>query len=155
MANDENALNSQPLMAVPSGREASLDSWTSLAEQICPVDPGLYVEYDVKRGLRDQTGKGVLAGLTLIGDVVGQAIQGDQLVPAPGKLYYRGMEVTDLVSGSSPAASTASKRARTCCSSARCPPKNNSLSSRRTSPTCGACHARSSTMAFCACRAAT
>ena len=99
MANDENGLNSQPLMAVPSGREASLDSWTSLAEQICPVDPRLYVEYDVKRGLRDQTGKGVLAGLTLIGDVVGQAIEGDQLVPAPGRLYYRGMEVTDLVDG--------------------------------------------------------
>ena len=76
MANDDSALNGQPLLAVPSGRDASLDSWTSLAEQICPVDPALYVEYDVKRGLRDQTGKGVLAGLTQIGDVVGTAIRG-------------------------------------------------------------------------------
>ena len=65
----------------------------------CPVDPGLYVEYDVKRGLRDQTGKGVLAGLTRIGDVVGTAPEGDQLVPAPGQLLYRGIEITDLVNG--------------------------------------------------------
>jgi citrate synthase len=66
---------------------------------MCPVDPALYVEYDVKRGLRDQTGKGVLAGLTQVGDVVGTAIEGDQAVPAPGKLFYRGIEVTDLVGG--------------------------------------------------------
>lgn len=88
-----------PLMAVPSGRQAQLDQWTSLAERICPVEPSLYVEYDVKRGLRDQAGKGVLAGLTQIGDVVGTRVDGDQLVPAPGQLFYRGIEVTDLVNG--------------------------------------------------------
>lgn len=96
----ENELtSSQPPLGVPSGREASLDAWTDLAERICPVDPALYVEYDVKRGLRDNTGRGVLAGLTQIGDVVGTATEEDQLVPAPGKLYYRGIEVTDLVNG--------------------------------------------------------
>ena len=88
-----------PPLGVPAGREAALDTWTSLAEKVCPVDPGLYVEYDVKRGLRDQTGKGVLAGLTSIGDVVGTAVEGDQLVPAPGQLLYRGIEVTQLVNG--------------------------------------------------------
>ena len=84
---------------VPRGRDASLDNWTAIADKMCPVEPGLYVEYDVKRGLRDRTGKGVLTGLTQIGDVVGTAVEGDQLVPAPGQLYYRGIEVTDLVSG--------------------------------------------------------
>jgi len=90
---------SQPLLGVPVGREAALDTWTALAEEICPVDPSLYVEYNVKRGLRDQTGKGVLAGLTSIGNVLGNAVEDDQLVPAPGQLLYRGIEVTDLVNG--------------------------------------------------------
>lgn len=86
-------------LGVPTGRDAVLDKWTNIAQQVSPVDPALYVEYDVKRGLRDRTGKGVLTGLTQIGDVVGTAIEGDQLVPAPGQLFYRGIEVTDLVNG--------------------------------------------------------
>jgi len=91
--------SAQPPLGVPSGRESALDTWTAIAEQACPVDPSLYVEYDVKRGLRDQTGRGVLAGLTQIGDVVGSEVEGDQLVPAPGKLLYRGFDVIDLVNG--------------------------------------------------------
>jgi hypothetical protein len=83
----------------PRARDTVLDHWTAVAEQMSPVDPALWVEYDVKRGLRDQTGRSVLAGLTQIGDVVGAAIEGDQLVPAPGQLFYRGIEVTDLVEG--------------------------------------------------------
>jgi citrate synthase len=86
-------------LAVPSGREAALDGWTAIAQSACPVEPELYVEYDVKRGLRDQTGKGVLAGLTQIGDVVGTVVEGDHVVPAPGQLLYRGIEITDLVNG--------------------------------------------------------
>ncbi len=89
----------EPLLAVPSGRDAALDAWTVIAEDCCPVDPGLYIEYDVKRGLRDQAGRGVLAGLTRIGDVVGTAADGDQLLPAPGRLLYRGIEIEDLVNG--------------------------------------------------------
>jgi citrate synthase len=89
----------QHLMAVPRGREGSLDAWTAIAESACPVDPSLYAEYDVKRGLRDQNGKGVLAGITRIGDVVGTTLEGDQLVPAKGRLLYRGIEITDLVDG--------------------------------------------------------
>jgi len=76
-----------------------LDRWTALAVEGSQVDPGLYPEYDVKRGLRDITGKGVLAGLTKIGDVVGTAPSGDKLLPAPGQLFYRGIEIADLVDG--------------------------------------------------------
>ena len=89
----------QPALEVPQGRDAALDAWTRLAEQQTPVDPALYVEYDVKRGLRDQNGKGVMAGLTRIGDVIGTKTDGDQLVPAPGRLLYRGIEIEDLVNG--------------------------------------------------------
>ncbi len=99
MAQNDNATCPEPAPVLPDTRDSSLDSWTSIAEKCCPVDPGLYVEYDVKRGLRDQTGKGVLAGLTRIGDVVGTVPEGDQLVPAPGQLMYRGVEITDLVDG--------------------------------------------------------
>ncbi len=82
-----------------SERNAALRDWTGLAEKGGCVDPALYPEYDVKRGLRDQSGKGVLAGLTQIGDVVGTTTEGDTLVPAPGQLFYRGIEIADLVSG--------------------------------------------------------
>jgi len=99
MAHDNTTVPHQTPLGVPSGRESALDTWTAIAEEQCPVDPGLYVEYDVKRGLRDQTGRGVLAGLTRIGDVVGTVPEGDQLVPAPGQLLYRGIEITDLVDG--------------------------------------------------------
>ena len=100
MAQDDNATTAQQApLGVPSGRDAALDTWTARAAREAPVDPGLYLEYDVKRGLRDQTGRGVLAGLTRIGDVVGTVAEGDQLVPAPGLLRYRGIEITDLVDG--------------------------------------------------------
>ena len=99
MAQSDDATNTKHPLGVPGGRDSTLDSWTAIAERQCPVDPGLYVEYDVKRGLRDQTGRGVLAGLTRIGDVVGTTAEGDTLVPAPGRLLYRGIEIEDLVDG--------------------------------------------------------
>ncbi|MDI6816880.1 MAG: citrate/2-methylcitrate synthase [Actinomycetota bacterium] len=76
-----------------------LDRWSCLAKESSLVDPTLYVEYDVKRGLRDVYGHGVLAGLTQIGDVVGAAADGDILVPIPGQLIYRGISITELVNG--------------------------------------------------------
>lgn len=62
-----------------------------------PIDPKLYVKYDVKRGLRNANGTGVLVGLTRIGDVVGYEIKDGQKVAVPGKLIYRGYNVEDLV----------------------------------------------------------
>ncbi len=82
-----------------SDNDVRLNEWTALADEASPIDPKLYVEYDVKRGLRDQNGIGVLAGLTRIGDVIGTVAEGDHLVPAPGRLLYRGIEIEDLVDG--------------------------------------------------------
>lgn len=63
------------------------------------VDPNLYVEYDVKRGLRDSAGKGVLTGLTEVSDVSGHKLVNGRRIPADGKLYYQGINVNDLVEG--------------------------------------------------------
>lgn len=63
------------------------------------IDPNLYVEYDVKRGLRDSAGKGVLTGLTEISDVNGYELIGGRQIPAEGSLYYQGINVNDIVTG--------------------------------------------------------
>jgi citrate synthase len=63
------------------------------------IDPELYAWYDVKRGLRDVSGKGVLAGLTRIGEVRGHILDENELIPTQGKLYYRGIDIEDLVNG--------------------------------------------------------
>ena len=63
------------------------------------IDPNLYVEYDVKRGLRDSAGKGVLTGLTEVSDVNGYELIGGRRIPAEGSLYYQGIPVADLVAG--------------------------------------------------------
>jgi citrate synthase len=63
------------------------------------IDPNLYVEYDVKRGLRDSGGKGVLTGLTEISDVSGYELVNGREIPSEGRLYYQGINVNDLVKG--------------------------------------------------------
>ena len=63
------------------------------------IDQNLYLEYDVKRGLRDSNGKGVLTGLTEISDVNGSKVVGGVKLPAEGELYYQGINVNDLVEG--------------------------------------------------------
>ena len=62
-----------------------------------PINPDLYTKYDVKRGLRNANGTGVLVGLTRIGDVVGYDIKDGQKIAIPGKLIYRGYNVEELI----------------------------------------------------------
>ena len=70
-----------------------------MSEQAGSIAPELYTQYDVKRGLRDLNGKGVLAGLTNISDVRATKIVNGEAVPAHGQLFYRGYNVEDLVRG--------------------------------------------------------
>ena len=63
------------------------------------IDPNLYIEYDVKRGLRDSAGKGVLTGLTEISDVTAYDLINGRAIPAEGRLYYQGYNIYDLVNG--------------------------------------------------------
>ena len=70
-----------------------------LSEEAGIIDSELFTKYDVKRGLRDLNGKGVLAGLTHISDVRAKEIINGEEVPAHGRLLYRGYDVQDLVDG--------------------------------------------------------
>ena len=63
------------------------------------IDKNLFDTYNVKRGLRNQDGSGVLVGLTNIGDVIGYEKKDGQITPCDGRLYYRGIDVEDLVHG--------------------------------------------------------
>jgi citrate synthase len=70
-----------------------------MSEQADLIDTELFTKYDVKRGLRDLNGKGVLAGLTNISDVRAKKIVDGVEVPAHGRLFYRGYDINDLVTG--------------------------------------------------------
>lgn len=63
------------------------------------IDPDLYEKYDVKRGLRDKNGKGVLTGLTEVSDVCSYNTIDGKHVPIDGELYYQGINVIDLING--------------------------------------------------------
>lgn len=65
----------------------------------CQIDNELFEKYEVKRGLRNSDGSGVLVGLTNIGDVVGYSKEGGKFVAVPGRLLYRGIEIEDIVAG--------------------------------------------------------
>ena len=70
-----------------------------LAESNSRINPELYERYEVKRGLRDINGKGVLTGLTEISEIQAFAKEGDMTVPAEGKLFYRGIDIEQIISG--------------------------------------------------------
>ena len=63
------------------------------------IDPELYARYQVNRGLRDINGKGVLTGLTEISDIVSSVEKDGKSVPCEGELYYRGLNIRQLVDG--------------------------------------------------------
>lgn len=71
----------------------------NMSKQAGIIDTELFTKYDVKRGLRDLNGKGVLAGLTNISDVRANKIVDGVQIPTHGRLFYRGYDVKDLVEG--------------------------------------------------------
>jgi len=76
---------------------SAIKELAKLAEKNDYIDPELYAKYDVKRGLRDSDGKGVLVGLTRIGNVYGYDVVDGKPVAVPGKLIYRGYDVEDII----------------------------------------------------------
>ena len=63
------------------------------------IDPSAYLRTDLKRGLRNSDGTGVLIGATQIGNLFGSYVQDGERVPIPGRLIYRGINVEDLIRG--------------------------------------------------------
>ncbi len=76
-----------------------IEHYAELCVKNNAIDKELYTKYEVKRGLRDLNGKGVLAGLTNVSDVCAKKLVGGKEVPCAGKLYYRGYNIKDLVNG--------------------------------------------------------
>lgn len=75
-----------------------IDKLATFCEQN-KVDPELYKKYDVKRGLRDLNGKGVLTGLTQISEIISSKNINGETVQCDGELYYRGIDVHNIVEG--------------------------------------------------------
>lgn len=63
------------------------------------IEKDLYVQKKVNRGLRDLNGKGVLTGLTEISEIYSKKIVDGKEVSCDGKLFYRGIDIEDLVEG--------------------------------------------------------
>lgn len=76
-----------------------IETLAELCKKNSSIDPKLYSKYDVKRGLRDISGRGVLTGLTEIAEVHSYTIRDAEYVPCEGKLFYRGIDIEDIVAG--------------------------------------------------------
>lgn len=73
-----------------------LTNLTHLCESNNQINPELFSKYEVKRGLRDLDGRGVLVGLTEIGEVHSYIVDENEIIPVPGRLSYRGIDVYDI-----------------------------------------------------------
>lgn len=76
-----------------------IETLAELCKNNSSINPELYSKYDVKRGLRDISGRGVLTGLTEIAEVHSYTIRDAEYVPCEGKLFYRGIDIEDIVAG--------------------------------------------------------
>jgi citrate synthase len=82
-----------------SDKQDFLKKFSLSAEQNNKIDPGFYDRFNVKKGLRNNDGTGVLVGLTEIGEVHSYIMDEGERVPIEGQLFYRGIDIKDLVKG--------------------------------------------------------
>ena len=76
-----------------------IDKYENICLSSYPLDTSLYDQYHVKRGLRDKSGQGVVAGITNISKIVSSKEVDGVHVPCEGELYYRGYSIDELVDG--------------------------------------------------------
>lgn len=76
-----------------------IERLAAMCNEDSAIDPELYAKYDVKRGLRDINGKGVLTGLTEVAEVHSYITVDSEMIPCEGKLYYRGIDIEQIVDG--------------------------------------------------------
>lgn len=77
----------------------NLSQWSDICLSDERIDLELYEKYDVKRGLRDKNGNGVVAGLTKVSKIEANKVVDGVKVPCEGKLFYRGYNIYDLIGG--------------------------------------------------------
>ena len=75
----------------------AIEALAALSVKNSCIDTDDYAKYDVKRGLRDVNGNGVVAGLTEVSDIQSSKLVDGKKVPCEGKLFYRGFNIEDLV----------------------------------------------------------
>ena len=80
-------------------RDARLNEFVQYCRTSGAINPNLYQEYDVKRGLRESNGKGVLTGLTEISDVNGFTFREGRKVPVDGELFFQGYNILEMIRG--------------------------------------------------------
>ena len=90
-------MNNKEMMELKKELNSQFTELVTYCKTSGVIDSNLYIEYDVKRGLRDSSGKGVLTGLTEISDVVAFDTVDGERVPCEGRLYYQGYDVYDLI----------------------------------------------------------
>lgn len=105
------------------------------AKQACRIDNELFTKYNVKRGLRNEDGTGVLVGLTKIGNVVGYERTDQGLKAIPGKLFYRGYDLDDIAHALLRENVSVLRKWLTCCCRVNFLTANNWLRSRNSSMT--------------------
>ena len=76
-----------------------IEEFAKLCKENAVIDSELYSKYDVKRGLRDVSGKGVLTGLTEVSEIRSYTIVDHDMIPCEGKLYFQGIDIEELTNG--------------------------------------------------------
>ncbi|MCL2044606.1 MAG: citrate/2-methylcitrate synthase [Treponema sp.] len=76
-----------------------IEKYTDFVKEKGIIENELYLKYEVKRGLRDVSGKGVLVGLTDICEIISYIIEDGDMIPCEGKLFYRGINIEQIVQG--------------------------------------------------------
>lgn len=84
-------------MSIYSEIKPEVSKLSDLCLRNSHIDPTLYTKHDVKRGLRDLNGNGVLTGLTNISEIVSSKMVDGKSVPCEGELYYRGYNVEEII----------------------------------------------------------
>ncbi len=83
----------------PFDKDQAIADLVNRATVKARIDPALYERYNVKRGLRNEDGTGVLVGLTEVGEVMSYIVDDAERIPVEGRLFYQGIEISDLVNG--------------------------------------------------------
>ena len=92
-------MNNQEMMELTTVDMSEFEELVKECKRSGSIDQNLYIEYDVKRGLRDSNGNGVLTGLTEISDVCGNENVNGRKIPVDGRLYFQGYNVEDIIKG--------------------------------------------------------